>query len=308
MLNPGERQRYAAIQSLPKRDRPIQICIPRCRDGIEVACTKEGGVCSLRLYERRASGDVTIADDALGTLRTTCPARFEEGDLVRRWIGETLLDHLEPDVVGEVGFLQRELLDSPEDSSEDSSDVGREDVARIDSVLIRPGSDPLRWCALEIQAVYFSGAAMGTEFTAIRNASGTGIPFPAANRRPDYRSSGPKRLMPQLQTKVPALRRWGKKMAVLVDEAFFASLGTMDNVKDVSNCDIAWFIVGFDETSGDPRLVPRGVRLTTLERAVEGLTGGRPVSLGVFEDRIRTKLARDLHRVQPRQIAPDKEL
>ncbi len=32
--------------------------------------------------------------------------------------------------------------------------------------------------------------------------------------------------------------------------------------------------------------------MTTLERAVEGLTAGTPVSLQVFEDRIRAKMQR----------------
>src|SRR5262249_29127554 len=75
-----------------------------------------------------------------------------------------------------------------------------------------PNADPLRWCALEIQAVYFSGKSMGREFAAIAQHEGLAIPFPAAHRRPDYRSSGPKRLMPQLQIKVPHCdgggRRW----------------------------------------------------------------------------------------------------
>src|SRR5204863_1798236 len=113
---------------------------------------------------------------------------------------------------------------------------------RIDNVLVHTTRDPMHWCALEIQAVYFSGAAMGREFKLVQTFTGEGLPFPAANRRPDYRSSGPKRLMPQLQTKVPSLRRWGKKMAVVVDEAFFRALGPMDHVPDISNCDIAWFI------------------------------------------------------------------
>jgi hypothetical protein len=32
------------------------------------------------------------------------------------------------------------------------------------------------------------------------------------------------------------------------------------------------------------------VRYTTLERSVEGLTGGKPVSLPVFETRITSKI------------------
>jgi hypothetical protein len=96
--------------------------------------------------------------------------------------------------------------------------------------------------------------------------------------------------MPQLQIKVPTLRRWGKKMAVVVDRNFFDALGKMADVKDVPSCDIAWFVVKYEETDRDAILAPDFVRLTTLERAVEGLTGGDPVTLEVFEARIREKL------------------
>ena len=73
--------------------------------------------------------------------------------------------------------------------------------------------------------------------------------------------------MPQLQIKVPTLRRWGRKMAVVVDRAFFDSVGEMDNVSDISNADIAWFIVRFEEVPGQQiysRIVRDEVRYTTL--------------------------------------------
>jgi len=44
------------------------------------------------------------------------------------------------------------------------------------------------------------------------------------------------------------------------------------------------------ESSGEARLEPAFVHMTTLEQAVDGLTAGRPVSLDVFEARIRQKL------------------
>ena len=158
--------------------------------------------------------------------------------------------------------------------------------------LVVPGTSPLLWCALEVQAVYFQGAAMGGEYRAICDHTANTLPFPVGIRRPDYRSSGPKRLMPQLQIKVPSLRRWGKKMAVVVDQDFFDALGPMEDVRHVSNCDIAWFVVKYDESANNAKLVAEAVHLTTLERAVEGLTAGVPVSLELFEERIRAKLVR----------------
>jgi len=267
-------------QFLHKKKRPLHACPFKTLDPNDKTCTKEGGVCSLRLYRTEGKGDqVSDAAEHLGPLVTTCPYRFQEAGTVFGWVGEILLGHKQPAIVGEVGLLERTV------------GSGDEDVGRIDSVLVHPRLESLQWCALEIQAVYFSGTKMGREFAVLRNPKSLGVPFPVGHRRPDFRSSGPKRLMPQLQIKVPTLRRWGKKMAVLVDRSFFDSLGEMDDVKDVSNCDIAWSVVKYENRSGRATLAPDFVRLTTLERAVEGLTGGVPVSLEVFEARIREKVA-----------------
>ena len=281
-LTQQERIELAREQLLVRGDRPVRNCIPRSTSETSVPCSKVGGVCSLRQYIKDGSGVHAVPGNA-GSIRTTCPYRFEEAGKVFSWIGETILGHKDPDIAKEIGFLERELADG-------YFEGGREDVGRIDHVLIHPNADPLRWCALEVQSVYFSGPAMGTEFKHISTHLSDEIPFPTAIRRPDYRSSGPKRLMPQLQIKVPSLRRWGKKMAVLVDADFFQALGQMDDVKHVSNCDIAWFIVRYERKDGLFRLIPDRVQYTTLERAVEGLTAGRPVSLEVFENRLRAKM------------------
>ena len=79
-------------------------------------------------------------------------------------------------------------------------------------------------------------------------------------------------------------------MAVVVDRAFYDALGRMDDVREISNSDIAWFVVDYEERNGRMRLKRDFVRFTTLERAVEGLTAGNPVSLSTFETRIREKL------------------
>ena len=240
-------------------------------------CTKRGGVCSLRYYEE----DDGFASPISGQgPRVLCPRRFEENDDIFEWVGETILGTPEPSIAKEVGFLR---------SEDKSSDVGR-----IDMVLANEVSDHgrLEWCALEIQAVYFSGAAMGDEFRAIREHANEQPPFPSKTRRPDYRSSGPKRLMPQLQIKVPTLRRWGKKMAVVVDREFLNAMGAMEEVEDLSNADIAWFTVDFeeDESNGRFRIVRDRVSFTTLERATEGLVAGMPVPLSEFESRLRARL------------------
>ena len=237
---------------------------------------KRGGVCSLRLYGESAGVAVQIEQEGL---RTLCPLRFEEDSEVLRWVGEVILGTQSPRIVTQVGFLRDE--------------TGGSDVGRIDMVLVNdPPGPSFDWCALEMQAVYFSGASMEKEFSVIARHEGRSPPFPVGQRRPDYRSSGPKRLMPQLQIKVPTLRRWGKKMAVVVDRDFYGAMGKMRTVTDLSNGDIAWFTVGYEQTSdrGSYRIVRDHLYVTTLERATEGLTGGRPVALDDFEANIRAKM------------------
>lgn len=244
-------------------------------------CTKKGGVCSFRLYEKTDGVTVPATDEDAG-LRVLCPRRFEEDMTIFQWVGEVVLGTSEPEIATEVGFLKTE--------------DGNTNVGRIDMVLASQegGAAALHWCALEIQAVYFSGRSMSEEFRNIMHFQGDSLPFPSHSRRPDYRSSGPKRLMPQLQIKVPTLRRWGKKMAVVVDKHFFRSLGQMEEVGDLSSGDIAWCVVDFVEEDGGGqfRLVKDSIHVTTLERATEGLTGGFPVTLPEFEEGIRSKLAR----------------
>lgn len=282
-LSPKERRLYAEMQFVEKGERQLTLCPFRSGGGLQVTCSKEGGVCSIRRYELDPQTEsVSVAPGADGELVTTCPHRFKQKGAIFRWVGEKLLGTSSPLVVGEVPFLERR----------DAPDGKARKVGRIDSILVHPDLSQLKWCALEIQAVYFSGRGMKEEFRVVATKSSSGLPFPTTNRRPDFRSSGPKRLMPQLQTKVPTLRRWGKRMAVVVDRSFFGALGKIREVGDISSCDIAWFVVRFDSHEGKSVISLDSVRYTRLEDAVEGLTGGDPVPQDVFEKRIRQKLSR----------------
>jgi len=284
-MTPAERRTLARFQMPPARGRPAPSCPFQSSTEHAVACNKAGGVCTLPLYEQPPSTHRagTVLGSS-GNLRTVCPNRFEQDGLIYRWVAETILGSTTPRIVSQIGFLER-VGDQGEETG------GREDVGRIDKVLVVPGVSPLKWCAVEVQAVYFSGDSMAKEWPVIAGYTRRiGIPFPGGRRRPDYRSSGPKRLMPQLQIKVPSLRRWGKKMAVVIDEGFWQAMGRMEEVPDVSNCYVAWFVVEYKEEPDGIKLAPGDVHLTTLERSVEGLTAGVPVSLEVFEQRILAKL------------------
>ena len=285
-LTVDERNRLAKIQGLPKEQKPAVVCPFQSTLERPATCNKPGGACSFRLYERsRQTGEVSFVAGDAGQLRTFCPNRFEEGGAIYRWVAETVLRCPYPVVLKEIG-----ILEPPPTEARAKKSGGN--VGRIDKVLVAPGVEPLSWCALEVQAVYFSGKGMRDEFSAILKNPDDMTPFPVYTRRPDYRSSAPKRLMPQLQIKVPSLRRWGKKMAVVVDRSFFQAMGKMRTVPHIANCDVAWFVLKFEEAEGAYRLVPDTVHYTTLEDSVEVLTAGVPGSLEIFEKRIMAKLER----------------
>ncbi len=247
-------------------------------------CNKPSGICSIRPYDEIANPDgsttVTPVHGDDGRPRATCPNRFHEGKTAYQEAGRVLLKNDNPTLVPEVGFLE------PVGSSVATR---KRDVGRIDLVLMNEpdAAGRIEWGALEIQAVYFSGRGMADDFASIAASTSDAIPFPVHVRRPDYRSSGPKRLVPQLQTKVPTLSRWGKRMAVLVDEYFFASLDPMLKVDNLSSADLVWIVVRFeDDGAGRFVLRPAEDHFTTLAEAVTGLTGGRPTT----EDRFVQKL------------------
>jgi hypothetical protein len=255
----------------PFKSRPLNKPIP--------TCSKKGGVCSLRQYSKDEAAVVQPSSAPV----STCPYRFLEGNLIFQWVGEVLLGTQKPVVISELPFLMG-------DRSEEKGDLDA--VGMIDKVLVSAEGSVLKWCALEMQAVYFSGMSMENDFKYMRSWQGPGIPFPQAQRRPDFRSSGPKRLMPQLQIKVPTISRWGKKVAVVVDQPFWDSLGEMREVRDLSNSEIAWFVVAFGEPQvGRIPLTRHSVHFTTLSHAVEGLTGGSPISLESFERVLRLRIS-----------------
>lgn len=258
--------------------------------GGETRCSKRHGICSLRRYARtHAAARRVLGAEASPTV--TCPLRFHERLEVFSWVAQEVLRAQQVVLVSEVPFLEA----TPRDSADTSA--GTEAVGRIDMIVVDHASltsPRLEWCAMETQAVYFSGAGMEGALEAIRSHPDESLPFPDRIRRPDHRSSAPKRLMPQLQIKVPALRRWGRKMAVVVDRHFFDWMGSLNPAGDISSCDIVWFIVDIVDTEDPGRLgLSRYTALyTTLENAVIGLTGGTPVPLSIFEERVRSSVSR----------------
>lgn len=111
-------------------------------------------------------------------------------------------------------------------------------IGKVDYLLGRlEDGDVVDFCAVEVQAVYFSGTTIRP---ALQQFLETEILDAAiSDRRPDYRSSAQKRLVPQLQLKVPIFRRWGKRFFVVVDSCFFDALPSFGHTTP-GNSELTW--------------------------------------------------------------------
>jgi len=263
-------------------------------------CNKSSGVCSIRRF--------SIANDGFGLpligdkIVTVCPSRFLQPisgyQSLFGWIAEKMLDIDNPIIIKETPFLRKVMDNVNHDygdrpSNEDESDNKK--AGRIDWILVNPTtleSGELEWCAVETQALYFSGDKMRTEFDAYL-AQPTKVLFPTGRRRPDYRSSGPKRLSPQLDVKVPVLRNWGKKVVIVVDRFFHDNMNSLldayprarNDQERRDNADVVWFVVDFDKNMS---LIPSTVIFTTLESSRRALNATEPLSKSDFTNELRS--------------------
>ncbi len=272
-MAPVERRKLASA-ALDYEDN-----LPPCPfQGGRPLCRKPGGVCSIQLYENDETGYAKVSEDEPVIV---CPARFEQDGLLISWLGEI------------AGFRQADIYMAREVPFMESTTTSKP-AGKIDLVVARTARDRLEWYGLEIQAVYFSGPGMSSEFQALFNEENLSLPYPTHNRRPDWRSSSAKRLMPQLQVKVPTVRRWTAKMAVAVDQPFFQAIGgpSSNFSQDLGDGDIIWLvprlILGSD---GTYRLEKGHWEVLTLEASSQKLLAARTIQKAEFESILRSKLS-----------------
>lgn len=122
-------------------------------------------------------------------------------------------------------------------------------AGKVDYIIAVLGDDgrPADFCALEVQAVYVSGSSYYPMFHEFLE---TGVP-PPEKRGLDWLSSR-KRLIYQLNLKVPVFRRWGKKFFVAVDKQFFAALPKMKPVAELENSEVTWVLYDFKRVMKEP--------------------------------------------------------
>lgn len=147
-------------------------------------------------------------------------------------------------------------------------------IGKVDYIIAKLGADQqvVDFAALEVQAVYFSGGGIRPAFDQFLK---TGQFSADSRRRLDYRSSAQKRLMPQLNLKVPVFRRWGKRFFVAVDSLFFANLPTFKTVSSIENSEITWLVYSFAKTKHGFQMQPPKLFFTLWEDVLTALREGQ---------------------------------
>ena len=202
------------------------------------------------------------------------PSRFDKHHVIVRWLAEIVgFQPAETKTAREIPFMQSKFTNNP--------------AGKIYLVVGRQREqEDLRWYGLEIQAAYFSEKGMTSQFEVLQNDALQLPPYTARIRRPDWRSSSEKRLMPQIQIKVPTARRWQTKMAVAVDQQFFEAMGgpSPQPSQDLNDGDIIWLVpqLVFDDATRRYQLQRGHHEVLTLEDSCK-LQAAQTVSRDTFE-------------------------
>jgi len=219
-------------------------------------CTKSSktdpiGICSLSDGHEAAS---------------LCPVRFIERDIIFMDAARLAFgDNVRFGIFPEVRILKIES------ESEDEKD---RKIGKVDYLLgkIEDGN-VTDFAAVEVQAVYFSGGETRSPLRYyMENRT---LDVPNSDRRPDFRSSAQKRLVPQLQLKVPVFRRWGKRFFVVVDTQFFGALPPF-RATTRANSEVTWLTYPLGRHGGDYRLGDVNVVYSEWDEVRNALREGTP--------------------------------
>jgi hypothetical protein len=164
-------------------------------------------------------------------------------------------------------------------------------IGKIDFMLAALGTDgkPVDFAALEIQSVYISGSSIRPAFDHFMRH---GLLPDDSLRRPDFRSSAQKRLMPQLSLKVPVFRRWGKNFFVAVDETFFSEMPAIREVEGLENSEITWLVYSFGKTHPGYRMHLKRVVYTHWDEVMAALREGVAPRPGEMLDQLAASMSR----------------
>ncbi len=212
----AERLHLAQDALLPAADANRPCPHLTALTGLDWRCSKPGGLCAVQRYARNGAGGVSLTGDQVAI----CPSRIVSkavlGAIAKTVLGPTVDAVLVKEVPYSVSLTK--TLKNGEPAS----------AGRIDWLLVDV-ANPKRFCAVETQSVYMSGKTQDTTFQAFVDAMGD-MAMPPLYRHPDYKSSVPKRLAPQLESKARHLSSTSRKTVVLVDEFVRANMSLLHEV------------------------------------------------------------------------------
>ncbi|MDP2619799.1 MAG: NotI family restriction endonuclease [Hyphomicrobiales bacterium] len=210
----------------------------------------------------------------------TCPVRFVENDKIfkdaaRLAFGEGVAFGIYPEV--------RILKIEAKEAGERDRKIGKVDflLGNIDDGKV------IDFAAVEVQAVYFSGGTIRpamNHYLAHRK-----LDVAISDRRPDFRSSAQKRLVPQLQLKIPVFRRWGKKFFVAVDTQFFRALPGFRQTTH-ANSEITWLTYPIEKQGHGYRFGTVQVVYSEWDEVRNSLREGNPPEPDEIVEELQTKL------------------
>jgi hypothetical protein len=196
-------------------------------DRIERRCQFRDGPCT-KSSKTDPIGICTVSDGQEAA--SLCPTRFLEGGRIFHDAARIAFG----DAVDFAVFSEIRILQVPDPKKPGAL----KKIGKVDFVLGKVVSGAVvDFCAVEVQAAYFSGGETRSALKHFMTHRGFGDL--ETFRRPDFRSSAQKRLVPQLQLKVPVFRRWGKKFFVVVDSQFFRSLPAIPSTTR-ANSELTW--------------------------------------------------------------------
>jgi hypothetical protein len=147
--------------------------------------------------------------------------------------------------------------------------------------------------SLEVQAVYISGNIRNSfQFYMQDSVNRYNMPWTGPNYpRPDYLSSSRKRLAPQLIYKGGIFNQWKKKMAVVVDDHFFATLPALPETLP-DKADLAWLVykLVLDADHNRYNLSLNRVVYTAFAQAFESITTTEAGQIDNFIEHLQQKL------------------
>jgi len=233
-----------------KRYRRLRLCP---FNNIVPSCTKDKasnplGVCSI--FEANSPAII-------------CPIRFRE-----HWrVAEDAASFFFPKGTKWTSLTEVRLNDAKDDSA-----------GNIDLVLVsyNKSGKITDFGAVEIQGVYITGN-IRNPFEKYMASPNDNADFDWSNKpnypKPDYLSSSRKRLAPQLLYKGSILNKWGKKLAVALNNGFYNTLPELQEI-DPTTADMAWLIYDLkhDNSRDKYKLVKSKAVHTSFESTLAKIT------------------------------------